>query len=345
MLLSFIDLLRRINMSGIGSHTVFNPLTDSLLNGQRLRIKKGSLYVEDESVRRQANCLSRLFTRQQYSQKGILKIFKQAVEHSIYDHANSDLTILKNNYQFLIQKAGYHNDAYGTQSPISRFFYAKRLVKLSVHDQVLRNLNQKIATQNPNQLEKFWEATDSSELDKNTSESPAFGNLNTPHASDLAKLINITLKPEEAQSRNTLQELLELMGLKQVKDCIAKNIDSPEAFLDYIEQNKIIFKSRYLCYKFWDVTDPTELEENTSESLAFGNLNTPYASDLAKLIKVTLRPEQAQSTQVLQEMLELMGLKQVKDCIAKNIDSREAFINYIKQNEIIFKFRFSNACL
>lgn len=114
----------------------FDPFKDSIKADERLRIKNGQLLVENVSIRKKANCVTRFFTRYQYSQSRIANLFHdlctRCVVGSVSNSTNEQFQLLQN-YNALMNRAKTQNLLHARFTTCDRWFKGKSEIKLHIH--------------------------------------------------------------------------------------------------------------------------------------------------------------------------------------------------------------------
>lgn len=113
----------------------FNPLTDSLPEGKRLKLVHGKLYLEPTELRRGKNWLVRLFTRRHYNQERILQCVG-----GLLGERHDKCPALLQTYQTLLERGEAFNRKWAQVPSCTRFFKGKFLINAKVHERAIRKL-------------------------------------------------------------------------------------------------------------------------------------------------------------------------------------------------------------
>lgn len=116
---------------------VFNPLTDTLHDSERLRLRKGKLFVEPSEHRKKMSFFGRLLTRREYSQRCILNIFKEKVSESHLSDVEKKQFFTT--YSSLVSRGEAQNRRYADRPRFVRFVKAKLPIGLIEHDRLLNS--------------------------------------------------------------------------------------------------------------------------------------------------------------------------------------------------------------
>lgn len=290
---------------------IFNPNSQKLLEGQRLRVVHGMLYVESAGARAKKCWIVRLFTRHQYSEKNIFRKMEQLFDtHS---------QVFIDNYISLANKAAAFQLRYNKLSACKKLFSAHHVVNInSLHTfisyavNVVRANNQPIPTHPP----------------KPTPQGPTFGSPAGPSNPPIH--INFPPQPNPPPQGPTFGN-----PVGPVNPPVHINLppSTPPVPLTPPRVDKAQLGAWEDDY---DVNNPRWTETPTFESLGIENMCVSYevfTERFGNHFDIHLQNKKiTNNIKKITKVFEWLGCDTIQGCLNHNVIDRDSFNLYVKNN-------------